>query len=91
MKKTTITIYSDPGHAWAKVSRTNLGAFGLLDKISTYSYQRGDFVYLEEDCDLGLYLQALKDAGISFAFREMVCRERSSKIRSYNHYRAEAK
>lgn len=89
MKKTTIQFYSDPGHGWAKVSRDTLASFGLLNKISAYSYQRGQFVYLEEDCDLSTYIQALTAAGIPFKFRESVCLERRSKIRSYDSYRPE--
>jgi hypothetical protein len=87
MKNRTITVYSDPGHAWAKVSRAELIRLGLIDKISTYSYQRKGFVYLEEDCDLGLYIVALRDAGATIKFKEMVSRERQSKIRGYDYFR----
>jgi hypothetical protein len=89
MKNRTITVYSDPGHAWAKVSRSELIRLGLIDKISTYSYQRKGFVYLEEDRDLGLYIVALRDAGATIKFKEMVSRERQSKIRGYDYFRVE--
>lgn len=88
MRNKTINIYTDPGHGWAKVSRADLKRLGLIDKISAYSYQRNDQVYLEEDCDLSLYISSLKDQGFSITFREHVCRERMSKIRGYDHYRA---
>lgn len=87
MKNRTVTVYSDPGHAWAKVSRAELQRLNLLDQISSYSYQRKGFVYLEEDCDLSVYLVALRDAGATIKFKEMVSRERQSKIRGYDHFR----
>jgi len=55
----TYTLYSDPGHGWLKVARKELIALDLMDKI-TCSYQRKDFVYLEEDNDASLFLDALK-------------------------------
>ena len=54
---------SDPGHGWLEVTRAELEALGLLDKISHYSYQRGGFVYLEEDCDASLFVEAKKARG----------------------------
>lgn len=50
-REKTFKFYSDDGHGWLAVKRADLAEFGLLDKISHYSYQRGDTVYLEEDCD----------------------------------------
>lgn len=79
------TIYSDPSHGWCKVNRDLLKKLGIADKISIYSYQRKDAVYLEEDCDLGLLIEALKKAGKTFEYREMVS-NKSSKIRSYDNY-----
>lgn len=86
MKTKTINVYTDPGHGWAKVSRAELIRFGILDRISHYSYQRKDHVYLEEDCDLSVYLVALRNAGYTVSFREHVCRERQSKIRGYDRF-----
>ena len=88
MKTKTINIYTDPGHGWAKVTRAELKRLGLAEKISSYSYQRKDHVYLEEDCDLSVYLSALRDAGYNVSFRDYACRDRMSKIRGYDSYRA---
>ena len=85
MRKLTLNIYSDPGHAWCKVSRKLLVELGISDQITTYSYQRNDSVYLEEDMDLGTLIVALNKAGVSVAFREFNT-NKQSKIRSYNHY-----
>lgn len=78
----TVTIYSDPGHAWGKVKRSELEALGLLEKISCYSYQAGRWVYLEEDQDLGLYLAAL---GKPVSFRETYS-DKTSRIRGYQSF-----
>jgi len=56
-------FHSDPGHAWLAVKRKELIQLGILDKISSFSYQKGSTVYLEEDCDAGVFLDAKKAAG----------------------------
>jgi hypothetical protein len=79
------TYYTDPGHGWVKVSRKLLEKLAIADKISSYSYSRGDSVYLEEDCDLSHLYDALKQRNTKI---DLVTRHtnRSSKIRSYNTY-----
>ncbi len=81
-----ITIYHDPGHAWAKVPRKTLHELGIADKITPFSYQRGEHVYLEEDCDLAtfLYEWRVQRGGVP-PFRESYT-NRQSKIRSYRSY-----
>lgn len=83
----SITIYTDSGHGWAKVSIKDLLKLNIADKISTYSYihKNGLNAYLEEDCDLSTYLKALDAKGIKFKFIEKHT-NKSSKIRSYNRY-----
>lgn len=78
-------IYSDPGHGWCKVSRALLKNLGIADQISTYSYQRKDAVYLEEDRDLALLIKALKENGKTFEYKEFNS-NKSSKIRGYDYY-----
>lgn len=85
----TITVYNDPGHAWAAVKIAELHALGIADKISPYSYQRGKTAYLEEDCDLSAYLAALKTAGQQVQFIEKHTDKRSP-IRSYQSYKVTA-
>ena len=85
MKTRNFHVYSDPGHGWCKVSRKTLAKLGIQDKITTYSYQRGDSVYLEEDCDLSTLIVALRAKGIQPKFIEHTT-NKSSKIRSYSHY-----
>lgn len=55
------TVFSDPGHAWAKVSLADLNDVGLsFQQISGYSYFKGSDLYLEEDRDLGLFVSAYR-------------------------------
>lgn len=72
---------SDPGHGWIEVPVQLVSLLNLQDKISRYSYRKGDMAYLEEDCDASLFMQACKQQGIEVKFTE-VHQERTP-IRSY--------
>ena len=56
MGKTYVFI-TDPGHGWLKVPLAEVRASGAT--ISCYSYIRGNFAYLEEDCDAGAFTDTL--------------------------------
>ncbi len=51
----TYRFIEDPAHGWLEVPRAELDALGIAHKISRYSYQRDDLVYLEEDCDFAIF------------------------------------
>jgi len=89
MKTFTITIYSDPAHAWGKVKRQVLINLGIAELISPYSYQYKDNVYLEEDCDLRVLHDTLIKLDTNIKFVEK-CSKNSSRIRSYDQYSSEA-
>jgi len=69
MKTQKLIFHCDRGHGWLEVPREDINALGLADQISAYSYamasthQRAGMVYLEEDCDATLYLDAAKASG----------------------------
>ena len=84
MKK-TFTFYSDPSHGWMKVPRKLPVELEVQSKISSCSYQRGDFVYLEEDRDAGIVLDCLKEKGVTPVVKEKNS-NKSSRIRSYSSY-----
>jgi len=86
-KKISIKVFADPGHAWARIAKSKLVSLGIADKISTYSYQKGENAFLEEDCDLSLLVGALRGRGYEIKFNESHT-NRQSKIRGYNTYRA---
>jgi hypothetical protein len=83
-----IHFYEDPGHGWAKVPRALLVKLEIENAISTYSFERGGQVYLEEDRDMGILLRALQARNIHYTFKDHMALERRSKIRNYNHYRS---
>jgi len=82
-----LDFIQDPGHGWLKVPRKLLQQLGIEHKITHYSYQRADYVYLEEDCDYSTFRAAMNKAGLSFTCRDRVACEKRSKIRSYESFR----
>ena len=83
--KIKIKVYADPGHAWGVVKRKSLEKLQIVDKISPYSYQRGASVYLEEDCDLSLFVKTIKGLGFEVEYVENHTDKRSP-IRSYDSF-----
>lgn len=77
----TYVFYCDPGHAWLKVTRQELFSLGIADKISGCSYQNGNNVFLEEDCDALIFLNAKRDYKITEKFTD-----NQSKIRGYDYF-----
>jgi hypothetical protein len=80
-----LDVYDDGRHAWAKVPRSELERLGIADQISRYSYQKGDYVYLEEDSDLPKYTKALEGEDIKVTYKEHI-RDTESPIRRYAPY-----
>ena len=84
-KTFTVIVYSDPSHSWAKVKRQVLINLGIASKVSRYSYQFKDNVYLEEDNDLYLLHQTLDAQDVRLKYVEKHT-NKASKIRSYEPY-----
>ena len=83
----TFDYIQDPGHGWIKTPVKLLVELGIHNEISSYSYYRGAFAYLEEDCDLTRFFNAFNARfGTDPQLRSRVAREKRSKIRSYSHY-----
>lgn len=85
MKSKKYTMYSDAGHGWLKVSKKELKQLHIGDKISPYSYQRGDYAYLEEDCDFQKFVDVMNSLGYTVQVVEKYS-NKTSKIRSYDRY-----
>ena len=85
MKTKKYHVYSDSGHGWAKVKFSEIVKLGIQDKISQYSYARGEYLYLEEDCDLSLFVDALFHKGVTPYWIGHYT-NKSSKIRNYARY-----
>lgn len=78
----TIKLYTDPGHGWAAVKVAVAKELGFLSKVSHYSYIKGKTIYLEEDGDLSLYCNAIRESGNTFKFESKHTDARHP-IRSY--------
>lgn len=85
MKKITLQSFSDPGHGWLKCKRKLLVDLGIAESISRFSYERGEDVFLEEDCDAGILIKALEVRGVQVKMRH-TSTNRQSKIRGYYSY-----
>jgi hypothetical protein len=78
--------HSDSGHGWLAVPRAELAELGIADRITPYSYQRGETVYLEEDCDLSTYIEARRRAGLGDPVQRLGKWCERSPVRSYSRY-----
>ena len=58
------TRIEDPGHSWLMVPTKDFAEAGIYKSITPYSpYKRG-IHYLEEDCDMWVFVDAMKAKGI---------------------------
>jgi|TARA_B100001250_G_C19817078_1_gene799141 hypothetical protein len=75
-------VWTDRSHSWIEVNKTELIHLGILDKISKYSYEKGDKIYLEEDVDAGIFLKNIKSK--DYELDEIY--EEVSRIRKYKPF-----
>ena len=78
-------FHEDPGHGWLAVPLDELMELGIASKISTYSYFKTGIVYLEEDLDAGIYIDAVKANGDTVRIKEHY--KNNTPIRDYAYYR----
>ena len=86
MKKRIFDVYDDIGHGWLKVKKDTLKLLGIADNITPFSYMKGDYAFLEEDCDAITFCGAYEDKfGIrpKFRYHHSI---KLSRIRNYPHY-----
>ena len=88
--KTEFYYYTDPAHGWLEVPRDLLHDLGIADEITSYSYQRLDRVFLEEDCDLLTFTRAMGAAGREFKTAD-IHTDGECFVRSLPSYRAEVR
>ena len=79
-------FYSDPAHGWLKVKKSLLIDLGISKKISSCSYMKNEYAYLEEDCDLTLLLNTLDSSNISYKIIEHSPANNESIIRGYQFF-----
>jgi hypothetical protein len=78
-------FYSDGGHGWLKVKLSSLVKLGIANRITTSSYIRNGWVYLEEDGDMSIFCHAMKDAGFK-VLANYNHSNKQSKIRGYDYF-----
>ena len=88
MAKIVKVLHSDPGHAWLAVKLSEIKMLGIEQDISSFSYVKGKTAYLEEDCDAGKFIEAMKSKGIDVEVKEGAVRDRSP-IRYFKSYSPE--
>ena len=81
-------FHSDTGHGWLAVKRKECEALGIMDKISSFSYQKGATVYLEEDQDIVTYINAQKALGVEVEVKDAKPVKRSN-IRGFSSFKPE--
>ena len=84
-------VIADPGHSWAKVPMTFLARLlgaGWRSRFTSFSYEKGGFVYLEEDEDVARLIHACRATGIEPIFKlKSSCNTRYSRVRTYQPLR----
>lgn len=56
-----LAYITDPGHGWLLVRISQVLDLGLTtDDFSGFSYRKGDVLALEEDRDMGVFLEAYR-------------------------------
>ena len=54
-----IVFHEDSGHGWLQVPHSYIDKLGIKKDISNYSYRDTENAYLEEDCDLSVFMRAI--------------------------------
>lgn len=83
-----LKFFSDPGHGWLRVPRKVLADLGIEKDITACSYQKNDWVYLEEDDDCSTFIDAAKEKGLVFKIEHTLTKGGNySAVRNYRSYR----
>jgi hypothetical protein len=80
----TFAHIQDPSHGWLRVPIVEFNKHPEIHaRVSEYSYQSDKFVFLEEDADMELFINARTAAGIVTKTLPYSNKSRQSKIRKY--------
>lgn len=82
------SYYTDGGHGWVRVPLAIVAQLGIANSISSYSYMRSSYAYLEEDSDMTKFhhaYTALNGYAPKYVAKHT---EKQSKIRSYKRFHA---
>lgn len=82
----TFKFHSDAGHGWLAVKLNVLKELGLMDYVTIYSKRKGQTAYLEEDCDMAMFIRHYTAKyGVEPKIDQLPSKDRSP-IRSYEGF-----
>jgi len=81
-----VTIYRDNSTGFGKVSIALLDKLGITNKISSKSFMKDKYAFLEEKTDLLILCRVLSANGKPFTFNERIAKYSESKIKQYARY-----
>jgi hypothetical protein len=81
-------FHEDAGHGWLEVPIADVKKLGIYDKITAYSYIKGDKLYIEEDCDASTFCRAFEQYTGHKMSRAIIKDDYCdvSPIRNYRHF-----
>lgn len=79
------TYHQDPGHGWLEVPVQELKDLGIAQRITAYSYMKGDKAFLEEDLDAGTFLDMREKVNKHIELKNEFTNDRSF-IRNFPSY-----
>jgi hypothetical protein len=79
-------FFSDPSHGYIEVPLAELQSLGIDKDISSYSYANNGLVYLEEDCDYSVFIEAKAKANEPFDY-DMIHLNDDAPCRGYPRYK----
>lgn len=88
MTNVTNKFYHDNSNGWLAVKFKLLVELGIANKISKNSFIKGQTVYLDEDTDMPIYVDAQKDRGVTVN-SVAISHDKRSIVRNYNIYHAD--
>lgn len=83
----SFTMYSDPSHGWLKVKLVEVKELSIDNIITGFSHIRGEYLYLEEDCDAYVFI---KEYEKKYGFKPTNVSQytdKRSRIRNYDYYK----
>jgi hypothetical protein len=66
-----LTYLQDPGHGWIACPLSLAHDLRIAERVSPYSYVESSTLWLEEDCDASLLIEALERSGTPFTLRHV--------------------
>ena len=89
LKMRQFAFHHDSGHGWLQVPERLLKELGIEHFISRFSYKKDDQVWLEEDMDASLFIEAFKSEKGTMPHWHDYFEKGESRIRSFDAYPAQ--